>query len=182
MIDENTTLPTMQEETHLFTSDDKKKWWDYGEWIEEPDEVKFTYKNYKCLIRRIAVPEPYATDLCMFGGHLCGYVEIPISHYCFNKNYNEINIDVHGGLTYSEMNEKNEYWIGFDCAHSEDYMPSSEKLKRENPYQNPFPISEKFKKYSMFNPIYRNIDFCVKNCMEMIDQLIEIEKKDKLNG
>jgi hypothetical protein len=36
--------------------------------------------------------------------------------------YDDINVDVHGGLTYSR--EEEELWvIGFDCAHSMDFTP-----------------------------------------------------------
>lgn len=77
-------------------------------------------------------------------GHRCGYVAIPQSHKLFGVDYNEVDIDVHGGLTYGEymdadleVNENggmyevtgrypkdleggNFYWLGFDCAHYND--------------------------------------------------------------
>lgn len=60
-------------------------------------------------------------------GHRCGYIEIPQGHYLYEKDYNEIHIDIHGGWTYSshgddypvKSNNKS-WWIGFDCAHCED--------------------------------------------------------------
>ena len=54
--------------------------------------------------------------------HLCGYVYLPPEHPFYKKNYEEIDVSVHGGLTFST-----EYWgwwkIGFDCAHYGDLSP-----------------------------------------------------------
>ena len=46
----------------------------------------------------------------------CGYVTIPKSHPCYNMGYDDIPIDVHGGLTFSN----GEGCFGFDCAHAGD--------------------------------------------------------------
>ncbi|WP_178914064.1 hypothetical protein [Furfurilactobacillus rossiae] len=55
-------------------------------------------------------------------GHLCGYVELPSKHPYYGSDYEDIPVDVHGGLTYAMQNE--EYWeIGFDCAHLGDIIP-----------------------------------------------------------
>lgn len=62
-------------------------------------------------------------------GHRCGYLAIPQGHELYGVEYDNINVEVHGGLTYS--NESDEYsypvatdekvwWIGFDCAHFGD--------------------------------------------------------------
>ena len=40
-------------------------------------------------------------------GHRCGYIAIPKDNELYGKDYNEINIDVHGGLTYSEYSRDN---------------------------------------------------------------------------
>jgi hypothetical protein len=71
----------------------------------------FIYSGLICKIQR-------AGELL----HLCGYVYIPEGHPLFGKGYDEIDIDVHGGLTFSERVGK--YWlIGFDCAHMGDIVP-----------------------------------------------------------
>lgn len=62
-----------------------------------------------------------------------GYVILPESHPCFGKDFDDIDVLVHGGLTFSEMvNEKlcNHFglphhyigfWmVGFDTAHFGD--------------------------------------------------------------
>ena len=64
-----------------------------------------------------------------------GYVAIPPSHPLWGLDYSSVyTIDVHGGLTYSELNNSygmfrqnpelpNNYWIfGFDTAHSGDTL------------------------------------------------------------
>ena len=33
-------------------------------------------------------------------GHLCGYIGVPTSHPWYGKDYDEVEADVHGGLTY----------------------------------------------------------------------------------
>ncbi|MEM5852903.1 MAG: hypothetical protein QW228_00830 [Candidatus Aenigmatarchaeota archaeon] len=64
-------------------------------------------------------------------GHWCGYVGIDKNHPLFGKEYNcgEMReIDVHGGITFAGKFdmirlEKELWWIGFDCAHYDDYVP-----------------------------------------------------------
>src|SRR3990167_6590733 len=56
-------------------------------------------------------------------GHFCGYVLLPSTHSDFRKTYDDIDADVHGGLTYA--NEEAGMWcVGFDCAHVGDFMPT----------------------------------------------------------
>lgn len=60
----------------------------------------------------------------MYMGHLCGYLHIPRGHALWGKHYNDIDVDVHGGLTYSQP-EGEDWVIGFDCAHLGDLVPLS---------------------------------------------------------
>ncbi len=60
-------------------------------------------------------------------GHRCGYARIPKGHPWHGKQYDEIEVDVHGGLTFAEADvpcdkggADNAYWVGFDCAHYGD--------------------------------------------------------------
>jgi len=70
-----------------------------------------------------------------------GYVAVPPSHPLWGIDYNNVeHIDVHGGLTYSEMNDvpglfidhpeiPNNYWVfGFDTKHWDD---TEEKWPKE---------------------------------------------------
>ena len=66
--------------------------------------------------------------------HRCGYVRVPPTHPCFGKNYNDVNVEVHGGLTFGDIEPCTEhedgqgFWFGFDCAHSDDlcYDPKAD--------------------------------------------------------
>lgn len=57
----------------------------------------------------------------------CGYVRIPQGHPWHGKDYDDIDADVHGGLTFAKPDKPcngdrpdNAWWIGFDCGHSGD--------------------------------------------------------------
>ena len=79
---------------------------DFREWLSEPDYKEFTYKGYRCEIKRIPV-----------SGHLCGYVTVG------EQDYGELmDIKGHGGLTFSETKD-GQTRIGFDCAHCTDLTP-----------------------------------------------------------
>ena len=64
-------------------------------------------------------------------GILCGYIGLPKDHPDFGKHYNELmaGYEVHGGLTFSyhsmpSINDnRDKWWIGFDCAHFSDFIP-----------------------------------------------------------
>lgn len=56
-------------------------------------------------------------------GSLCAYVGIPSSHPLAGWEYDDLNIDCHGGLTYSGSSvhgDGSTYWYGWDYNHSGD--------------------------------------------------------------
>lgn len=170
------------EEMHLYTSDEKLKWWGYGEWVEEAEEIKFKYDDYECKVIRIAIEEQYSKDYHVFGGHLCGYVRIPSDHPYHYKTYEDMSIDCHGGLTYGKCHCG--HWIGFDCAHCGDYVPSTEFMKKTNDclkmLNKMLLIPKEHRKFSLFNPVYRNIEYCVTECVYIVSQLkIVMQKAEK---
>lgn len=62
------------------------------------------------------------------GTHPTAYVEVPKGHKYYGLQYNDIDIDVHGCLTYSQyhlprQNNGDTWVIGWDYAHFGDYMP-----------------------------------------------------------
>lgn len=63
--------------------------------------------------------------------HRCGYVGIPKGHVAYDKDYDDLPIEVHGGLTYGQIGEDGLNWFGFDCAHlgdkTKDDFPSLEE-------------------------------------------------------
>ncbi len=93
-----------------------------NEWEQEPDELDWQDGGYKCAIRRVREI-----------GHLCGYVGIPLDHELAGIHYDAmLNVDVHGGLTYSREGEgsldSGYWWFGFDCAHHGDFSPETAAL------------------------------------------------------
>jgi hypothetical protein len=59
-------------------------------------------------------------------GHRCGYVRVPPTHPMYQKGYDVPNAEVHGRLTFAEIEPCTEHedgqgwWFGFDCAHLGD--------------------------------------------------------------
>lgn len=86
-----------------------------------------TYKGYQFYILNL-------------GTHPTAYIEIPRKSKLFGKSYEEIyrmgiDLDVHGGLTYSNDNlqtiQENSWFIGWDYAHYNDYAGYEERLPKE---------------------------------------------------
>jgi hypothetical protein len=182
MSEDTMNISSLQAEKHHFSSDDKIRWWGYGEWVEEVDEVKFNYKGMECLVRRMAEHENCSHDDRRFGGYLCGYVAVPFGHPYYQKRYEDMDIECHGGLTFGECADS--HWIGFDCSHSMDYSPSLEYLKKTATWMKDFRDREEElkKKFNLqhnpiFNKSYKNIEYCINECKSIADQLIEAAKK-----
>jgi hypothetical protein len=81
------------------------------------DEVKTVYSDW----------EENEYRAIVLRGPLCinGYVGVPESHSLYGKDYNDIDINCHGGLTYSNFGDGKflpigYYWFGWDYAHSSD--------------------------------------------------------------
>lgn len=101
-----------------------------GGWNNELDRLLFESHGFPCLARRN-----------VHLGNWCGYVGVPKNHPAYGKSYSEIDVDVHGGLTYAnrcdgdpvngvchkakEGEPDDLYWLGFDCAHFGDITPVS---------------------------------------------------------
>ena len=114
---------------------DKSKW-DQGPWLDEPDKVQWPDEatGFPCLIVR----GPH--------GAWCGYVGISESHRHYGKGYGDVDVRVHGGLTYSDKCQPSDaedrgichvpgpgepdhvWWFGFDCAHAGDLAPAYDWL------------------------------------------------------
>lgn len=99
-------------------------------WLNEPDRKHWVDEEtgFDCLIVRNSM------------GALCGYVGVPNNHKFYGIDYDELDLEVHGGLTYSDTcdvggkichsHEKGDvianedvWWLGFDCSHYMDYSP-----------------------------------------------------------
>lgn len=169
---------------HYISSDLKLKIWGYGEWVEEPDEITFVYKAYRCKILRILneivikhLDKFTPDEIAVSGiglGHLCGYVCIPATHPLHNVQHDDIDVSVHGGLTFSNYDDDtNEYWIGFDCAHSDDLIPSKRALISSlmpylmDSFRGSFPHVTNY----IRDRTYKNIDFVQQEVIRLTDQL-----------
>lgn len=166
---------TLIEESHFYTSEKKLELFGYGEWVEEADKIVFTYKDYDCMVHRV-VCEEKVRSMRFMDGHLCGYVRIPQEHFSYGKDeFDEI--DCHGGITFNDNNTVHKetslppaHWIGFDCAHSTDLVPSREMFNRDNPV-----VKQLRSLFEFMNPIYRNVAYCINECMLIVDKLIETQ-------
>jgi len=96
--------------------------WPPGEWDDEPDSIVFRYLGLQCGMKRNQV------------GTWCGYVAVPKSHPAYVQEYEKLNVDVHGGLTYADTRFPVKWpWptkppmdvtvFGFDCGHWMDFSP-----------------------------------------------------------
>lgn len=120
-------------ETREYTTIDRAALgWPSGEWDSEPDKVQWQddATGLPCLAVR------HGTS-----GHWCGYVGVSPSHPFHGKDYDEVGLDAHGGLTFSDSCQASEteetgvchvpgdgetdhvWWFGFDCAHAWDNRP-----------------------------------------------------------
>lgn len=169
-------------EEHHWTSEEKLKHFGYGEWVEEADVTEFEYLGYIAYVYRVFMREPDLKEEAYFGGHLCGYVKVPEDHHLFGKRSEcwDADLDCHQGITFSEFHE--EHWIGFDCAHSGDYVPTMEMMRKKRRYSGEFelfPIPEGFENCTLFHPVYRNMEYCIYECKRLIESLIELSKSKK---
>jgi len=100
-----------------------------GPWNDEPDKVQWPdpRTGLACMIRRGPL------------GVWCGYVGVDETHPWFGKDYEDVPVDVHGGLTFAAPCDGDEehglchvpgpgepdplYWFGFDCGHAWDVHP-----------------------------------------------------------
>lgn len=100
--------------------------WPPGPWDDEPDKAQWSDQatGLPCLVVR-----------SHSGGAWCGYVGLRPGHpWRMVKRIEDIDVDVHGGLTYGPApcadlichitrDEDDVEWIGFDCGHAEDASP-----------------------------------------------------------
>lgn len=97
-------------------------------WLTEPNRVEFEHAGLPCLMLR---------------GPLlawCGYVAVPPTHPWYRFSHNDVDVQVHGGLTYTDKchgeichvpkpgEPDDVWWFGFDCAHAYDLAPKMQEL------------------------------------------------------
>ena len=98
-------------------------------------------------------------------GHRCGYVGVPEGHPMYGKHYDDVNVDVHGGLTFS--NDEDGLWLfGYDCSHwgdAKDFELMSDEMKRT------------FTRWPDTKGTIRTLEFCVAECESLAKQLEEMK-------
>lgn len=110
----------------------------------------YLYKQVPCAIHR-----------SVRSGHLCGYIGIPIGHEWFGRGYDDLDVRVHGGLTYADSElscfktaGSDAWWIGFDCAHHGDKSPF-----RSYEWESDYPGT------------YKTMEYVEEELKEMVHQL-----------
>lgn len=157
------------EKKHILSEEDKLTWWGEGPWIDEPDYVEFEHKGIKCIVKRVFFYE----GVHVFGGHFCGYCNIPEYHPLYNKfdgdSFDNFSfLSVHGGITFAENG-----WIGFDCAHARDIIPSMVMNKE---------ISDRMSEImGVENDIshykrYKELNFVEDEVKRLADQIVEYKE------
>jgi len=58
--------------------------------------------------------------VCRGGVALCGYVRVPVGHPAYGKHYDDVDVRVHGGITFCQKSPDG-FWLGFDCGHCDDW-------------------------------------------------------------
>jgi len=108
------------------------------DYVEETKD-KFNIKDMKYGTKRIEKVlaegnyRGYHFIIMNLGTHPTAYVEIPRTHKYFGKHYDDIDVCVHGGLTFDSPQfgkKKNSWFIGWDYAHCGDYYGYDEKFQR----------------------------------------------------
>ena len=137
--------------------------WGKGAWTSEPNMMIWTNEetSLTCIILRSRIT-----------GALCGYVGVNKGHLCFGVHYDDLCIDIHGGLTFSghrtnydnyteiDLGLDEVWWIGFDCSHYGDYTPIIEHLLKDMDCLKNFGV-------------YRDIDFVKNECKKLAKQIKE---------
>lgn len=137
-----------------------------GPWTEESDEYFGIFEDPTTgyTFHALAIRGPL--------GALCGYMGVTKHHPLFGIAYSDDarieGLQVHGGITFSGRHEKNEWslaldlpdenwWIGFDCNHAFDFVPSMAL------------VANKYEGFSVFGDdhAYKNIGYVT----EQIDHL-----------
>lgn len=130
-------------ETKEYRTADKSDWGD-GPWLTEPDKIQWQDEatGLPCLIVRNT----------RVTGALCGYVGVAEGHPDFEKGYDGVEVEVHGGLTFASFCTDSDdesshichrpapgepdhvWWLGFDCAHAGDVSPAMDARCRKSPF------------------------------------------------
>lgn len=112
-----------------------KSTWGEGPWLGEPDKIQWQDEATGLVCLMVRQPTH---------GAWCGYVGVPPGHRHYEKPYHDVEVAIHGGLTFDGFCQEDAaegegichtpepgqpdrvWWLGFDCAHGWDLRPGSE--------------------------------------------------------
>jgi len=157
-------METERQYTHM----DKSEWGE-GPWQAEPDKLQWidAATNLDCLAVRNHM------------GCWCGYVGVPPEHPLHGKDYQDLDLDAHGGLTFADACHEDApiessichvpfpgrpdgvWWLGFDCGHWMDFMPGHQARARALgilPYRDA-------------GEVYRDLSYVRAECARLAEQL-----------
>lgn len=98
----------------------------------KPERVYFSEIMTSKVILSTGVYNGFNYEVVSYGTHPCCYIDLPKGHRWYKKDYKDIDVKCHWGLTYSYKNGN--FWrIGWDYAHCEDYMTYYKDLYVDNP-------------------------------------------------
>lgn len=152
---------------------DKTTWGD-GPWVEEPDKAVWVDPStgLDCMIHRSPVM-----------GALCGYVGVPPGHPLHGRVNVAVDVEVHGGLTYSAACQEDGteasgichvpedgrphdvWWFGFDCGHFMDYPPAIAARDCELFADSPLTTRE------LWPGSYKTLDYVMAEVLDLAAQL-----------
>ncbi len=143
--------------------------WGPGPWQDEPDKMQW--------------PDPATALACLAhrhatNGHWCGYVGVPEGHALHGRDYSDVDVDVHGGLTFAagcrktddpavgichvrEPHDPEVWWFGFDCAQLGDVRPGTRSLLAQLGRPDLFDEEE----------CYRDLAYVMAECRALAQQL-----------
>ena len=99
-------------------------------------------------------------------GHRCGFVQLPDNHPCSGKDCDDLEISVHGGVTYSEGNV-----FGFDCAH---YMDAQDVTIMDDYHKK---LYSTYPGYRKKVGTVKTTEFCSAECESMAAQFKRLENE-----
>lgn len=142
------------------------------EWETEPDRKQWVDEasGLDCLIVRNQTLT------------LCGYVGVPPGHPWYGLDYDKVEAEVHGGLTFAGVCEghichdpatelvanADVWWLGFDTAHLFDLIPGLEDLLKPMRESISYPIPEHFPRET-----YKNMAYVEAECSKLAAQAAE---------
>ena len=105
-------------------------------------------------------------------GHRCGYVGVNAETFK-DKGYDDLDVDVHGGLTYARDEEDGLRWYGYDCAHLGDARDINLMDERHRELFAKYPFD-----FNDGSDTVKSLDYCIIECENLATQLKQMEDSE----